>query len=192
MSYLDDRVRGRVHNMRSNPLTDKELPVKKADLLIWLDHEIENWESFLTEFGRDRLEQPDVNGPWSMKDVIAHLTGWTHRLVARMRAALSGLPDPATAWPAHLKSDDEINAWIYATHKDQALAEVLADCRETLRQLRAVVEAFSEDTAINDHYRQVQLGGHRFAVGEFFDHFHDDHEPGIRAWMARNRAEAGR
>ena len=31
----------------------------------------------------------------------------------------------------------------------------------------------------------VWLGEQRFPVGEFFDHFRDDHEPDIRAWLAR-------
>jgi hypothetical protein len=31
----------------------------------------------------------------------------------------------------------------------------------------------------------VQLGGQRFSASEFFDHFHDDHEPDMRAWLAR-------
>ena len=166
--------------------------MKKTELLLWLDDEIQKWETFLTEFGRDRLEQPNVNGPWSMKDVIAHLTEWTRGQVARMRAALRGQPEPPTAWPADVEEEADVNAWIYATHKDRSLDDVLADCRETLRQLRALVESFPDDTQIDDHYRQAHLGGKKFAVGEFFDHFHDDHEPGIREWMKRQASSAGR
>jgi hypothetical protein len=31
----------------------------------------------------------------------------------------------------------------------------------------------------------VWLDNKRFPVGEFFDHFLDDHEPDVRAWLAR-------
>ena len=34
-------------------------------------------------------------------------------------------------------------------------------------------------------YHLVWLGDKRFPVGEFYDHFHDDHEPDIRAWLAQ-------
>jgi hypothetical protein len=34
-------------------------------------------------------------------------------------------------------------------------------------------------------YHLVWLGDNRFSVGEFFDYFHDDHEPDIRAWLAQ-------
>lgn len=166
--------------------------MNKTDLLRWLDREIEGWETFLNDVGRDRLELPDANVPWSMKDVIAHLTEWTRRHVARMDAALRGQPEPPTAWPAGLQEDDGVNAWIYAAHKDRSLEAVLDDSRETLRQLRAVLEALPNDTRIDDSYRQVHIGDRTFAAGDFFDHFHDDHEPGIRAWLARQAQVPGR
>ena len=162
--------------------------MRKTDLLNWLDREIEGWETFLDTFGRDRLEQPNVNGTWSMKDVIAHLTEWTRGQVALMRAVLRGEPDPAPAWPAETHEEADINAWIYTTHKDRAVNDVLVDCRETLRQLRALIQELPDDTRIDDPYRQVHIGGRTFAAGEFFDHFHDDHEAGIRAWMAQQSA----
>ena len=31
----------------------------------------------------------------------------------------------------------------------------------------------------------VWVDGERFLTGEFFNHFHDDHEPDVRAWLAR-------
>jgi hypothetical protein len=34
-------------------------------------------------------------------------------------------------------------------------------------------------------YYLLCLGEKRFPVGEFFDHFHDDHEPDMRAWLAQ-------
>ncbi len=37
--------------------------MQKSDLLAWLREQIRQWEAFLDEFGRDRLEQPGVNGP---------------------------------------------------------------------------------------------------------------------------------
>lgn len=173
------QVRGPTPSNRLEPT------VHKTDLLNWIDREIEGWETFLDAFGRDNLEQPNVNGTWSMKDVIAHLTEWTRGQVALMRAVLRGQPDPAPAWPAEIHEEADINAWIYTTHKDRAVNDVLVDCRETLRQLRAFIQELPDDTRIDEHYRQVHIGGRTFAAGEFFDHFHDDHEPNVRGWLAR-------
>jgi hypothetical protein len=68
------------------------------------------------------MEQPGVAGPWSIKDIVAHLTGWRWRTVGRLQAALRGEPEPEPPWPAHLQTDDEINAWIYETNRDARCA----------------------------------------------------------------------
>ncbi len=158
--------------------------MNKPDLLAWLDHEILLWESLLSDFGPARLDLPNVNGQWSMKDVIAHLTGWNRKHVARLNAALLGQPEPTPPWPSTLQSEDDINSWIYSTNKDRSVEYVLETCRDSLRQLRSFVMRLPEDAQINDFYRQWQSGNQSFPIGEFFDHFHDDHEANIRSWLA--------
>jgi hypothetical protein len=166
--------------------------MKKSELLNWLREEYQQWEAFLDQIGPALLEQPGVNGDWSMKDMVSHLyVGWQPRLIARIQAAQRGEPEPAPPWPAHLKSDDEINAWIYEVSHERSLREVLDESRQVFQQLLAVVEGLPEDVQIEQvHqggkvYHLLWLGGQRFPVGEFFDHFHDDHEPDVRAWLAR-------
>ena len=167
--------------------------MQKSDLLIWLQEQNGQWEAFLDEFGRDRLEQPGVTGPWSMKDVAAHMTGWNRRLVAWIQAAARGEPHPPAPWPADLKEDDAINAWIYQVNRDRPLEDVLAETQQVFQQLLATVAALPDDVRIetvrNDGGREfylVWLGDKRYPAGEFFDHFHDDHEPDIRAWLAQH------
>lgn len=92
----------------------------KSGLLSWLQAEYRQWELFLEQFGPAAMGQPDVTGHWSMKDVVAHLTGWNRNLAARLQAA-SGEPQPPPPWPAHLQTDDEINAWIYAASHERSV-----------------------------------------------------------------------
>jgi hypothetical protein len=61
--------------------------MKKSELLNWLQEEYQKWETFLDQICPTRMDQPDVNGHWSMKDIVAHLTGWNRWLVARLQAA---------------------------------------------------------------------------------------------------------
>lgn len=158
--------------------------MNKLDLVTWLDHEIHLWEALISDLGPARLDLPNVNGQWSMKDVIAHLTGWNRKHVARLHAALHGQPEPPPPWPADLQSEDDINAWIYSTNKDRSVEYVLETCRDSLRQLRSIVLDLPEGAQINEFYRQLRIGDQSFPVGEFFDHFHDDHEANLRAWLA--------
>lgn len=161
--------------------------MKKSELLQWLQVEYQQWQAFLSEIDPARLEEPGVAAHWSIKDMIAHLNGWQPRLIARIQAAQQGKPEPTTPWPAHLQSDDEINAWIYETNQGRAVRDVLDEAHQLYQQLIVVIEGLPEDVRIDDAYRVVWLGEKRFAAGEYFDHFHDDHEPDVRSWLARTQ-----
>lgn len=159
--------------------------MRKSELLKWLQDEYQQWEAFLAQIGPERMEQPGVNGSWSMRDIISHLNGWQPRLIARIQAAQRGEPEPPPPWPAHLQNEDEINAWIYEAHQGRSVPEVLDDTSHQFQQLLAVIEGLPEDVRIESEWRLVWLGDKRFPAGEFFDHFHDDHESDVRAWFAR-------
>jgi hypothetical protein len=131
------------------------------------------------------MEQPGINGDWSMKDIVAHLTGWNRWLVIRLQAALRGEPEPPPPWPAHLQTDDDINAWIYESNRGRSLHEVLDETHQVFQQLLTVIEGLPDEVHIEPEWRLVWVDNQRFPAGEFFDHFHDDHEPDVQAWLAR-------
>ncbi len=165
--------------------------MNKSELLNWLKEENKQWEALLEEIGPARMELPGVAAHWSMKDIVAHLSGWHPTLIGPMQAALRGEPKPPPPWPATLKEDDEINAWIYESGRERPLSELLAESRQQFQQLVAILEALPNDVRIEvvqhegKDYYLAWLGEERFVVGEFFYHFHDDHEPDIRAWLAK-------
>jgi hypothetical protein len=159
--------------------------MNKAELLNWLQDEYQKWEGFLAQIDTARMDQPGVNGDWSMKDIVAHLTGWNRWLVTRLQAAGRSETEPPPPWPAHLQSDDEINAWIYESNRGRSVREVLDETRQVFQQLLDVIEGLPEDVRIEHEWHLVWLDDKRFPAGEFFDHFHDDHEPDVRAWLAR-------
>ena len=165
--------------------------MKKSELLEWLQEEYRNWQTFLDEIDPEHMDQPGVNGDWSMKDIVAHLTGWNRWLVDRLQAAARGESEPPPPWPAQLQTDDEINAWIFESYRGRSLRQVLEETNQVFQKIFAVVQGFPEDVQIEQvHqsgrvYHLVWLGEERFQPGEFFDHFHDDHEPDVRAWLVR-------
>ena len=158
--------------------------MKKSELLNWLQEEYQKWEAFLDQISPTRMDQLGVNGDWSMKDIVAHLTGWNRWLVARLQAAQRSEPEPPPPWPAHLQTDDEINAWIYESNQGRSVRAVLDESHQVFQQLLAVIEGLPDDVRIEPEWHLVWLDDKRFPAGEFFDHFHDDHEPDIRAWLA--------
>jgi len=161
--------------------------MNKAELLNELREEYQQWEALLGQIGLARMDQPGVNGDRSMKDIVAHLTGWQPRVIAHLQAVQRRESESPPPWPAHLQTDDEINACIYESNRGRSVREVLDESHQVFQQLLTVVEGLPKDVRIEQvHqgsrvYHLVWLDGQRLQPGEFFDHFHDDHEPDIRA-----------
>lgn len=163
-----------------------EPTITKAQLLDELQQENAQFEALLAAIGPARMTQPEVAGGWSIKDIVAHLTGWRTRTVARFRAARSGEPVAPPPWPQDLQEDDDINAWIYAANRDRPLDDVLSDSRATFQQLVDAISAMDE-AELRDASRFAWLEGEHFRGSSFFGHFHEEHEPDMRAWLERAR-----
>ena len=76
--------------------------MNKSELLHGVREEYRQWEALLNQIGEARMDQPRAAADWSIKDIIAHLTGWRRRTVARLQAAQRGEGEPPSYWPAHL------------------------------------------------------------------------------------------
>ena len=46
-----------------------------SQLLDWLHEEYQQWESLLGQIESAHMDQPGVNGDWSMKDIVGHQWG---------------------------------------------------------------------------------------------------------------------
>lgn len=165
--------------------------MNKSELLQWLHTEHQHWEALLERIQPARMEQVGVNRLWSMKDLIAHLIPDAVRSIAELQAAQRNEPQPPPPWPAQFKDDDEINAWLYELYHERSVRQILDEADQVLEQLFAIVAELPEEVeieAVRQGKRQlylVHLGGQRIQPGYFFDHFHDDHEEDVLAWLSQ-------
>lgn len=162
--------------------------LSKTQLLAEMRNEQAGWDALLDEIGEAHMTQPEVAGGWSIKDIVAHLTGWRRRSVRRFQALLHHEPDFSPPWPPELQEDDEINAWIYEANRERPLADVLSDSREVFQQLLDTLDAFSEDE-LQGLRRTLGLDEEQVSGSIFFAHFHEEHEPDMRAWLAKVKKE---
>ncbi|MFZ1041653.1 MAG: hypothetical protein WCA79_07500 [Anaerolineales bacterium] len=105
-----------------------------------------------------------------------------------MKAAKDGQSDPHPSWPEHLKTDDEINAWIYETNRRCNARQVLEDAHQVYEVMRTLIQDLPDDVGIEtieSKFHVVWLNNQRFTVGKFFYHFYDDHQADVRAWLSR-------
>lgn len=86
------------------------------------------------------------------------------------------------ASPPELREDDEINAWMYEANRNRPLADVLSDPREVFQQLVDTLDAISREELQNLR-RILGLEEDQVSGSMFFAHFHQEHEPDMRAWL---------
>jgi len=165
--------------------------MNNSELLNWFQQEYQKWEALIERVGPAQMDELGVNSQWSFKDLVAHLTGWNRRLVANVQATLRHEPEPPPPWLGHLQTDDEINAWIYENNRGRSVRQILDDSEHVFQQLFTLVKELPEEVKIETvhqgerEYYLVWLDDERIQPGEFFDHFYDDHEQDVRAWLAR-------
>ncbi len=152
----------------------------KATFMAQLHAERAAWGTLLTTVDPARLEAPGLMGNWTLKDVIAHIA-WHEREMVNVikERALAG----SEWWNLPY---DERNARIYAQHKDQPLAEVLAEAETSYRDFLATFEAVS-DADLNDAARWDKMPPEwepwRVFSSNTFEHYHD-HTADLRAALA--------
>jgi hypothetical protein len=161
----------------------------KAELIAGLQEEYRSWQALLDRIGPGRMDQPGVAGPWSVKDIVAHLTGWRIRTVARLQAAGRSEPDPPPPWPARLQTDDEINAWIYEANHGRSAQEILDESDQVFQQLLAAIQGFPAEILADPQRRPAWLGDQPISAYDFFAHFHEEHEPDMLAWLAHQEKQ---
>ena len=168
-------------------------PTTKQELLAILWRMRADLERLVAEAGPLRLEQPGALDDWSIKDVIAHLTGWRWWSVARMEAAATKRP-PTPPWSGGLDENDEgatdqINQQFYQANRDRPVAEVLGDSRATFDRLEAAIAALS-DAELFEAGRYPWMGQYNNAaivLGTAL-HLWEDHYPSLSFFLARASA----
>lgn len=94
---------------------------------------------------REELCAPTLDGGWSIKDVIAHVTTWERRI---MRAVIGADRGEEIAWPEpgfQMHETDRLNERDFLANRDRPLAEVLVESRNTLDDYARWIASFTGD-----------------------------------------------
>lgn len=156
--------------------------VEKAELLKRIQAGYDQFEALLAPLSEGQMTEPGVNGSWSVKDNLAHLTVWQRYLLDQLQGILTQTK-PAEFMPS-LSSEDEINEHVYQENKHRPLAEVQADFRAVYQQVLAAVQAMGEE-ALNAPSPWSTSGNPiwPFIVGNSYGHY-EEHGGFIQRWLA--------
>ena len=169
----------------------------REDLLTTVQALRADLDAVLSQVDEERAVEPGSFGEWSFKDVIAHLTGWRIVTAARLEASLSHT-EPVFPWPPQLEEGvdleegdvDEINRWFYETNRDKPLAVVIQESNDTFDRVERAIAVLPEDDLLMPGRITWPEWPPDLALGPgvvrgTYEHYHEDHEPAIRAWLAQ-------
>ncbi len=155
--------------------------IAKEQLLDKMQSGYAAFNALLSSLSEAQLTTPGVNGDWTIKDNIAHLSGWQRRQMARNEAVIQGIeiPDPTPGM-----SVDEINEMLYKQSKDRSLPDVLNEFHETARRVREDIERMSDEQLntpipwLNNHTLA------EYVEGNSYGHY-EEHTEIIQRWLTR-------
>ena len=166
-----------------------DTPMTGARLAGILRAERSRWNELLAQVGRDRMEVPGVEGEWSMKELVAHLT-WYERAVVDGARQVFSTGTFTRRRPAGLSMDDN-NAQIAAESRLRPVPEVLAEADDVFSQLLALVAVCPEEI-LNDP-RLLGLPDDIVPwmgiANNSYSHYRQ-HEQAVREWLNQHAGDA--
>jgi hypothetical protein len=144
-----------------------------------------HWEALLAEAGEARLTEPGVEGDWSLKDIIAHITYFETWAADNVLALQRGEPRPQAEYKG-LEVDEE-NARIYERNRVKSLAEVLRESQTSFERSIDAVQGLHDEDLYDPAF--TRKSGADWIVmdlieGDTYEHY-QDHITSVRAWLDR-------
>ncbi|MDQ3705664.1 MAG: ClbS/DfsB family four-helix bundle protein [Chloroflexota bacterium] len=150
--------------------------IDKATLLDRVRSERSRLDSLLAGFTDEQMARPGVDGAWSLKDHLAHIT-WHEREMVNMLRARSleeGVSSDLWGLPLH-----ERNRAIYESNRHRSLEDVRAESRQMYAELSQLLEDASEED-LTDPGRYKGMPGDwkpwRLIAENTYEHYHDHTE----------------
>ena len=160
----------------------------KAELLEVMRTERANWEALLAEIGEARFNAPLVEGEWSIKEAISHITHYENVIVRWLDHVQRGEPLPPSEFAG--LSMDECNAIIRERSAQRPLADVLRDSELAFnRTIDAVQRLRDEDIHDLEFTRRIgaDYSAHDAIEGDTYGHYRE-HIGFVRGWLDKQRS----
>jgi hypothetical protein len=125
---------------------------------------------------------------WSVKELLAHMTGWDDATIDSMRAHMQGHPPSVPA----IRSLDQYNALTVSSRIDLDFDQIVKEWRLTRQVLRTIIEQMPEDKFFEPlTVPWVKKATVTYLVDMFRDH-EEEHAQDLNKWLKHPEKPLGK
>ena len=111
------------------------------------------FSALLGQLTEEQMLQRNVQGVWSVKDILAHVVDWEQRMTRWLGEAVRGetpaMPAPGLTWD----DLDRLHQETYLAHRDEPLGQVLAEFEQLEASVLEAIQAVPEsDLSTTDRF----------------------------------------
>jgi hypothetical protein len=162
-----------------------EESITKASILTAIQAESEALNATLRRIDRADLTAPGVEGEWSVKDILNHLSSWRRLLIIWTNDLLQGRtpdrPDPTESW----QDIDQVNDKLYLETRQRSLNESLKEFASACEASVQLVEGLEEADLIDPNRFAWRRGVPLWQMVAGNTWVHDrEHRETIEGWLS--------
>jgi len=155
----------------------------KIELLQRIRDERRALEKILASLTHAQMLLPGVDGEWSVKDALAHISTWERWMIRWTTSLVRGeKPDTPEPWDI-----EKMNAGTYARVKDKPLAEVLEEFRLSYWDSLALAESLSEKQLQTIYADTWPMGPLWSGIAANTNGHYKEHRTDIQKWINKTK-----
>lgn len=166
-------------------MSDETEKITKPMLLEFIRNEHRLLELTLARLTHTQMLLPGVEGEWSVKDILAHISAWERCMISWTGSLLRG-EEPAIPLPWDV---DRMNAETYAQVMEKPLADVLEEFRQSYWDSLALVESLGEEQLQTNYGDTWPMGLLWTGIAANMSWHYKEHREHIQNWLATRKQE---
>ena len=144
----------------------------REDIMTQIEEKWAELKVQLSKVPANRMEDSGVVGPWSVKDVVGHITTWEREAIAAVSNYIAERDTAALVWKYDL---DGFNLRAIEDTRSKTLDDLIANLDQPHTELLAFVAGVLDDALSKDDVMNSIREG-------TFDHY-AEHATSIRQWL---------
>ena len=159
--------------------------MSRTELLQQIRDERRALEKVLSRLTHAQMLVPGVDGDWSIKDVLAHISAWERHMINWIGSHLIGEPpDVPLPWEV-----DRMNAETFSQVREKPLSEVLEEFRQSYHDSLTLIESLTEKQLQTQYSETWPLGPLWQGVAANTSFHYQEHRVDIEKWIPLRKKE---